>query len=79
MLKRFPIMVASILAIFAVGVFVGQFCSISVHAQENRAVPKAWGNLRSGNGFFFYFEAQDGTIRLYDAAAGAVQITLTRQ
>jgi len=79
MLKRLPVMVALTLVIFAVGVFVGQFCSVSVHAQETRAVPKAWGILRSGNGFFFYFEAPDGTIRLYDAAAGAVQITLTRQ
>jgi hypothetical protein len=79
MSKRFPIILALTLVGAATGFVVGQFGSSSAQAQETRAVPKAWGNLRSGNGFFFYFEAPDGTIRLYDASSGTVQITITRQ
>ena len=41
-------------------------------------IPKEWGAFRGGSSQLFYFESNNGTIRVYNASQGRVVVTLNR-
>lgn len=64
-MNRIVVPIALAVALFT-GFYLGRYQVTTVHAQQSRSVPKAWGTFKGSIGSYMIFEDSAGTLRMFE-------------
>jgi hypothetical protein len=78
-MKKFMVRAGITVSLLLVGYFAGHHTLPIVHAQQkNTTAPKTWGHCIAATTVTLVFEDSEGTIRMFNANSGKVELLVTR-